>query len=514
MTLHDYLRVVGRRWWILVAAAALATAGAVGYSLHQHKLYSASSVVLLNSQNLGAELANVSLPNADPARVAQTQAGVARVPTVAVHALEAVHLRRRTPAQFLTQSSVSASTSTDLLTFSVTDRNRRLASALATSYARAYVGYRHDLDTLAISRANADVKRQLARLQASGDTHSALYATLLEKSQQLTTMQTLQTSNASVIRTAGAASQTQPRTIRNAAFGLALGLLLGLGLIFLVESLDTRVRSADEQAEELRLPLLARLPEPPRRLRKKHRLVMVETPQSRIAEAFRVFATNIEFANLNHHAHTFLFTSAAEDEGKSTTVANLAVAFALAGRRVVLVDLDLRNPQQHRFFALREQPGLTEIALDRCELTDALAAVPLFSDGNAPAEADVFDGSRTLEVLPCGALPPSAGEFVRSQALADILDELHDRAEFVFIDSPPALGAGDAIALSARVDAVIVVSNLDKARRPMLDELHRTLLACPAPVLGLAVTGAELEYRYSYGPYSGSARSFDQQVTP
>ena len=231
------------------------------------------------------------------------------------------------------------------------------------------------------------MKRELNRLQASGDTSSALYASLLEKSQLLATMQTLQTSNASVIRTAGTASQTQPRTVRNAAFGLALGLLLGLGLIFLRESLDTRVRSAEELSQQLQLPLLARLPEPPRKLRKGNRLIMVDSPQSRAAEAFRVFATNVEFANLDHQARTFLFTSAAEDEGKSTSVANLAVAFALTGRRVVLVDLDLRNPQQHRFFALREQPGLTDVALGHCELTDALAAVPLFSVEGARSEA-------------------------------------------------------------------------------------------------------------------------------
>jgi polysaccharide biosynthesis transport protein len=358
------------------------------------------------------------------------------------------------------------------------------------------------------------VKRQLDRLQASGDTSSALYAALLEKSQQIATMQTLQTSNATVIRTAGTASQVQPRTVRNAAFGLALGLLLGLGLIFLVESLDTRIRSPEELAQQLKLPLLARLPEPPRKLRKRNRLIMIESPQSPAAEAVRVFATNLEFANLDHRASTFLFTSAAEDEGKSTSVANLAISFALSSRRVVLVDLDLRNPQQHRFFALRQQPGLSEVALGRCELTDALAAVPLFAAEGVPSEADGFDGDKTLEVLPCGALPPSAGEFVRSQALTDILDQLRDRAEFVLIDTPPALGAGDAIALSARADAVIVVSNLDKARRPMLDELHRTLQASPAPVLGLAVTGAELEYRYSYGPYSASTSSKDKQVTP
>jgi hypothetical protein len=190
---------------------------------------------------------------------------------------------------------VSASSTTDLLTFSVTDPKPRLASALTTAYANAYVGYRHDLDTVAIAQANADVKRELGRLRASGDTSSALYASLLEKSQLLATMQTLQTANASVIRTAGTASQVQPRTVRNAAFGLALGLLLGLGLIFLVESLDTRVRSPEEQAQRLRLPLLARLPEPPRKLRRKNRLIMIESPQSRAAEAFRVFATNVEF---------------------------------------------------------------------------------------------------------------------------------------------------------------------------------------------------------------------------
>ena len=134
--------------------------------------------------------------------------------------------------------------------------------------------------------------------------------------------------------------------------------MLGIGLAFLREALDTRVRSADEVGEKLGLPLLARVPEPPRKLRNSNRLVMQADPHGAQAEAFRTLRTNIEFVNLDVHARTIMITSAIQSEGKSTTAANLAIAFARMGKRVALVDLDLRRPFLDKFFDFGDRPGL------------------------------------------------------------------------------------------------------------------------------------------------------------
>ena len=147
--------------------------------------------------------------------------------------------------------------------------------------------------------------------------------------------------------------------------GLMLGIVLGLGLAFVVDALDTRVRSANEVGERLGLPQLARVPPPPKGFAKDDRLVMLAQPTGTNAEAFRMLRTNLDFADARERsgARTILVTSAVEQEGKSTTAANLAIAEARAGRRVALVDLDLRVPYLDRFFGLLHAEGITDVAL-------------------------------------------------------------------------------------------------------------------------------------------------------
>ena len=155
-----------------------------------------------------------------------------------------------------------------------------------------------------------------------------------------------------LVRSAGRAVQTQPKPLRNGALAAMLGLLLGVGLVFLRDALNTRVRTAAELESHLDLPQLGRVPEPTRRLRAGNGIVMLTDPLSPAAEPYRILATNLDFVNLERNAQTIMFTSATRGEGKSTTVANLAVALARGGRRVILVDLDVRKPSLASFFSL------------------------------------------------------------------------------------------------------------------------------------------------------------------
>ena len=295
-------------------------------------MYRASAQVLLSDQNLASALTGtqqstgVSL-QAD--RVAQTQADLARVPDVARRALAEVRLRR-SPGALLAHSSVTAKTNADLLQFSVTDHDPELAARLATAYAHQYVLYRQQLDTGALQRARAEVQQRIDELPKWG---SALMQSLIEKDQQLATMEALQTSNASVVENAGGAVQVQPRPLRNGVLGLAFGLFLGLGVAFLWEALDSRVRSAEEIGERLSVPLLARLPEPPSACRRASSSSCSPTRAATSAEAFRMLRTNLEFSRLGQDVKTIMVTSAVEQEGKSTSVANLGVALARSGQQ-------------------------------------------------------------------------------------------------------------------------------------------------------------------------------------
>lgn len=523
-TLRDYLNVARRRKWIILQAIVLVPAAAIAFSLTQTKLYEATAEVLLSRQNLAAALtgtqdATLSL---QAERVAQTQAELAKVPEVAERVLRRTRLTDRTAADLLLASGVSPRTNSDLLEFRVTDRDPAIAARLATAYAQTFIDYRRELDTAGIQRARIEIDATLEELKAEGETKTALYASLVDKQQQLSTLEALQTSNASVVREASDAAQVQPRPKRNAILGLALGLVLGIGLAFVREALDTRVRTGEEIGERLGLPLLARVSEPAKRLQREDRLVMLAEPAGVQAEAFRMLRTNLEFVRLDRDARTVMVTSAVEREGKSTTVANLAVALARGGARVILVDLDLRRPYLDHFFDL-QGPGLTHVALGEASLEGALAPIAITGAARRRGSAVVgqYESLRerngeipgSLHVLTAGQRPPDPGEFVGGRRLEAILEELRERADIVLLDAPPVLQVGDAMTLSTKVDGMVLVTRMNVIRRQMLAELSRHLAASPTLKLGFVLTGAgeEQSYAYGYGYAEGSERKQKQK---
>jgi tyrosine-protein kinase len=504
--LRDYLRVLGRRKWIMLMPLIVVPLLAVYLSTREQPLYQASAEVLLNRQDIGASLTNIEDPTLlDPNRNAQTQAQLARVPAVAQRVVEALGLQDRGPYDFVGQSFVSASEETDLLTFSVVDANPELASRLATEYGRQFTLYRSELDTRTLRTALAAVDAQLNALKSEGNEGSALYADLADKQQQLRTLETLYTSRAVLVRHAAGAAQIQPKPLRNGIIGAMLGVVLALVFAFLAEALDTRVRSGDDIGEKLGLPLLARVPELPRGLRKHNQLVMVEAPNEPHAEAFRMLRTNLDFVNLEVKARALLVTSAVTGEGKSTVAANLAISLARTGRRVLLADFDVRAPVLESFFEVAGRPGLTSVALGEVELDEAITAIAVGdtsdSGGEIPAPTvgaptnggQPEDPAAIVEVLTTGPVPPNPGEFLTSRRVVGILEQLRARCDVLIIDAAPLLVASETLALMGQLDAFLLVARPNLLRSSMLTELQRILHTCPIPALGYVLTGAGME---------------------
>lgn len=212
-------------------------------------------------------------------------------------------------------------------------------------------------------------------------------------------------------------------------------------------------------------------------------LVTLSQPHSAAAEAYRTVRTSLDFSSLDRSLRTLVVTSAAPNEGKSTTLANLGVTLAQAGRRTVLVDADLRRPSLHSLFRLPNTAGLTTMLLDE----SALVAPP-FQPG--PVEG--------LLVLTSGSLPPNPAELMASRRIEAVVQTLRDQADIVLFDAPPLIAVSDAATLAARVDGVILVVQAEKTKREHVQRAKTLLDRVKAHLVGAVLTDVRLDRSVSY----------------
>jgi succinoglycan biosynthesis transport protein ExoP len=522
-TLADYITILRRRKWIILALPVIAAVSAYAVSDTQSALYRATAEVLVNRSSIVTAISGVSDPAlGDPLRFLTTEASIARSPELASRVAAAGGVPGLTAGAVLGASSITARADADLLDISVSWSDPAGAARIANAYALEFTRYKSELDTQKITVALQTLKTRIKALQAQGQTASASYSILVQQQSQLETIGTLLANNTSVLQPAGGGAKVRPRPRHSAILGGLLGALFGFGLAFLAEALDRRVRSESEIEATLGLPLIGRVPAPARHLRDANGLVMLAEPTGPNAESFRKLKTSIEFLNLDRGARTIMVTSALPREGKSTTIANLAVAFARAGRTVSLVDLDLRRPFLHSFFYRGAERGISDVVVGTEKLQGALRpiALPAVPSAGAPSS----NGSRSrnglnldgagdaraiLNLLPSGTAPPSGADAVvrllENEKLNAVLADLAAQSDLVLVDAPPLLAVDDAMFLTAKVDAVIVVLHAG-IQRPLLKELARQLEASRAPALGFILTGVTeadgYGYGYGYGPYS------------
>lgn len=210
---------------------------------------------------------------------------------------------------------------------------------------------------------------------------------------------------------------------------------------------------------------------------KLNELVTVSEPRSPISEAYRTLRTNLDFASLDQALKTLVVTSAGVGEGKSTTLANLAVASAQTGRNVILVDSDLRRPTMHQVFGLSNEAGLTTVIMDE----EAMAAPPVQDSG--------IEG---LSVLTSGPQPPNPAELVGSKRMSDVIARLAERADQVFFDTPPVVAVTDAAVLATKVDGVLLVVRAGRTRREHARSAVHRLQQINARLVGTVLTNVQM----------------------
>jgi polysaccharide biosynthesis transport protein len=513
-TLAEYQAILLRRKWMIICLALIAAVTAYSLTATQSALYQAKAQVRVNTTNIVAAVTGVSTGSAygDPARFLATQANVARDRALAARVVANAGVPGMTAAGFRGESRANPQFDADVLDLAVTDPSVEAATRLATTYAEQFKEYSVELQTSEINATLAAVEKQLRPLRAAGDTSSTEFQELSKQESLLIAVGKGLAGNISASPAEGA-SKVRPRPKRAGILGGLLGLALGIGLAFLAEALDKGVRSEKEIEEILGVPLLGRVPRPTRRLESENKLVMLEEPMGVHAQTFRRLRTSLEFVNSEREARMIMVTSALPQEGKSVTVANLAVVFARAGRRVLLVDLDLRSPSLQSFFDFGGDRGFTDVVVNRTSLGEAIRSIalpgsgPLFADrlnyGRPPASTGRNNNGRAnaesiLNVLPAGTIPPAADEFLESDRVAVQLDELAGQFDLVLLDTAPLLPVSDVMALNARVDGIVVVTRLGINRR-QLEEFGRQLQNCRAPILGFILTGTSHGDSYSYG---------------
>lgn len=271
----------------------------------------------------------------------------------------------------------------------------------------------------------------------------------------------------------------RPRVGLNLALGALVGLVVGLGLAFFIEYLDTSVKTMEDVESLLGVPVLAIIP-------KNIKLLHKEPGDTPDAEAYRILRTNIEFNRKNPEANAISVVSGGPGEGKSTTLANLAFTSAQGGYTALMVDADLRRPVQHTLFDLSNKVGLTNYLTTDMRLEDVIQATTV----------------ENLSLLPSGILPSDAVGILNSQRMSDMIAELKTRYDIVFFDSPPMLGVSDASVLASEVDQTIIVVQHRRFPRAMLTRVKQAVLGVGGNVLGVVLNNVDLKHDQNYYYYT------------
>jgi tyrosine-protein kinase Etk/Wzc len=290
------------------------------------------------------------------------------------------------------------------------------------------------------------------------------------------------------VDTALPGGKVKPSQRRNLIMGLLVGLALGVGTVFLREQLDTSVKSP-EDVEQLGIPVLGVIPRMDLGRKGVRMPVTDSSPRAPASEAYRDLRTSLRFSATEGPMKSLVVTSAGPREGKSMTVANLAVVMAQAGQKVLLVDTDLRRPVMHNIFGLKREPGLTEVVAGIRSLDDP----------------DVIDGSsiENLSILTCGRLPHNPAEMVGSSRMRTLVEELEERFDIVLLDSPPVAVVTDPIVLSAITGGTLVVVMSKLGDKKVLRSAWTKLQRTSSNLTGALLNGFDPISMYtSYGYYT------------
>lgn len=499
--LGDYLGVIRRRALIVGGIVAVCLVLGAAYGLTRPDVYRSTAQVAL------PDPADTQTPAAAIADV-QTELQVVTSELVAARAAEALPGDQDTRS-LLSHVTAESPSEARILSISFTASSPRAAQAGAQAFAEGYTAQKEAEQQASVDARAATYQARIDAVQEGIDDQTAIRdaaaagspeeaeaqdaidrasTTLSDLTTELTEVESTLIDGGTIITPARLPPGPQPRGLaRILAASLAMGLLLGLGAAFVLDRLDTRVRGAADLERALGVRTLGSIPVFPERYRHAStRLVTVHAPAGPEADAFRRLRTSVLLAGQAEGVHTLAITSAVADEGKTTVAANLAVALAQGGRRVILIGADLRRPGAEELFDLPAAPGLSDLLLGRCTIDDV--------------EHHVGD----LTVITRGSDVDTPTDLLGSETTARAILELGHGFDHVIIDTPPVLAVADVLVLAPSLDATLMVVSLAQASTAQVSEAGTELALAGAKVLGAALnndadTGRRSASAYAYG---------------
>lgn len=434
---YQLMRQLKRQWKVLVSVSLVACALGIVVSLLLPEQYDAEAKIMV-SVNAMQDASSLSQGNDFSQQRVQTYITVATSRPVMQGVIDELGLDTTTD-ELAEKVTAEAVPETVLLRLIVRDTDPRLAAQIA--------------DTTASS-----LMSEIGQIEQGGSEAPALVRTVLVEG--------------AVVPTEASA----PSVPRNAAYALLAGFAASVFFVYLRTTLDTRIRTADGLAEDLGVPLLAKIPR--HNAHASNPTVMTEYDPSGFSEAYRLLRTRLRYANADGKLNTIMITSVTESEGKSSVASLLSTALAESGLKVLLIDGDLRRPSIAAKFGLEGAVGLTAVLTRQATLGEAV-------------QRSVDTG---VEVLAAGMLPPNPAELLESQSMRDLIREANKDFDLVIIDTPPVSSTADATTVSTIADAVLLVVRADgKVTRHAVERAMGSLSFVGSRVLGVVATFAKID---------------------